>query len=75
MVYLLVSLSVVAAAAFAIGVTTDAPLAAVGGAVLMMILCAILDSIPALGEIRQGLPGTTRTPGPTPWPPTSTTPT
>ena len=37
--------------------TTDAPLAAVGGAVLMMILCAILDSIPALGEIRQGLPG------------------
>jgi ABC-2 type transport system permease protein len=55
--YLLVSLSVVGAAAFAIGVTTDAPLAAVGGAVLMMIICAILDSIPALGDIRQGLPG------------------
>jgi ABC-2 type transport system permease protein len=55
--YLLVSLSVVGAAAFAIGVTTDAPLAAVGGAVLMMIVCAILDSIPALGDIRQGLPG------------------
>ena len=48
--YLLVSLSVVGAAAFAIGVTTDAPLAAVGGAVLLMILCAILDSIPALGD-------------------------
>ena len=47
----------VAAFAFAIGVPTDAPLAAVGGAVLLMILCAILDSIPALGDIRQGLPG------------------
>jgi hypothetical protein len=55
--YLLFSLSVVGAAAFAIGVTTDAPLAAVGGALLMMILCAILDSIPALADIRQGLTG------------------
>ena len=55
--YLLLSLSVVGGAAFAIGVTTDAPLAAVGGAVLLMIVCAILDSIPALGDIRQGLPG------------------
>ena len=55
--YVLVSLSVVGAAAFAIGVTTDAPLAAVGGAVLMMIVCAILDAIPALGDLRQGLPG------------------
>ena len=40
-----------------LGVLTDAPLAAVGGAVLLMILCAILDSIPALGNIREGLPG------------------
>jgi ABC-2 type transport system permease protein len=55
--YLLLSLSVVGAAAFAIGVTTDAPLAAVGGAVLLIIVCDILDSIPALGDIRQGLPG------------------
>jgi ABC-2 type transport system permease protein len=55
--YLLVELTVVAAFAFALGVLTDAPLAAVGGAVLLMILCAILDSIPALGDIRQGLPG------------------
>jgi ABC-2 type transport system permease protein len=55
--YLLVELSVVAAFAFALGVLTYAPLAAVGGAVLLMILCAILDSIPALGDIRQGLPG------------------
>ncbi len=55
--YLALSLSVVGAAAFAIGVTTDAPLAAVGGAVLMMIVFAILNSIPALGDIRHGLPG------------------
>jgi len=55
--YLLISLTVVAAFAFAIGVVTDAPLAAVGGAVLVMILSAILDSITALGGIREGLPG------------------
>ena len=55
--YLLLELSVVAAFAFMLGVLTDAPLAAVGGAVLLMILCAILDSITALGNIREGLPG------------------
>src|SRR6476659_4118292 len=55
--YLLLELSVVAAFAFGLGVLTDAPLAAVGGAVLLMILCAILDSITALGGIRHGLPG------------------
>jgi ABC-2 type transport system permease protein len=55
--YLLLELSVVGAFAFMLGVLTDAPLAAVGGAVLLMILSAILDSIPALGNIRQGLPG------------------
>ncbi|HVH22596.1 MAG TPA: ABC transporter permease subunit, partial [Pseudonocardia sp.] len=55
--YLLIELTVVAAFAFAIGVMTDAPLAAVGGAVLLMILAAILDSITALGGIREGLPG------------------
>ena len=55
--YLLVELSVVGAFAFVLGVPTDAPLAAVGGAVLLMILCAILDSITALGSIRDGLPG------------------
>lgn len=55
--YLLVELSVVGAFAFVLGVLTDAPLAAVGGAVLLMILCAILDSITALGSIREGLPG------------------
>jgi ABC-2 type transport system permease protein len=55
--YLLLELSVVGAIAFMLGVLTDAPLAAVGGAVLLMILCAILDSITALGGIRDGLPG------------------
>jgi ABC-2 type transport system permease protein len=55
--YLLVNLLVVGSFAFALGVWTDAPLAAVGGAVLLMILSAILDSITALGGIRQGLPG------------------
>jgi ABC-2 type transport system permease protein len=55
--YLLLELSVVGAVAFMLGVLTDAPLAAVGGAVLLMILCAILDSITALGSIREGLPG------------------
>jgi len=55
--YLLLELSVVGAFAFMLGVLTDAPLAAVGSAVLLMILCAILDSITALGNIRDGLPG------------------
>jgi len=55
--YLLVELSVVAAFGFMLGVLTDAPLAAVGGAVLLMILSAILDTITDLGAIRQGLPG------------------
>ena len=55
--YLLVSLLAVAAFAFAFGVWTDAPLGAVGGAVLIMIVAAILDTIPALGDLRQVLPG------------------
>lgn len=55
--YQLASLAVVAAVAFLLGVLTDAPLAAVGGAVLVMIVAAILDSIESLGSLRQGLPG------------------
>ncbi len=55
--YLVLDLLVVGALAFLLGVITDAPLAAVGGAVLVMILAAILDSITALGPIRQALPG------------------
>jgi ABC-2 type transport system permease protein len=55
--YLLVNLMVVGSFAFALGTLTDAPLAAVGGAVLLMIVSAILDSITALGDLREGLPG------------------
>lgn len=46
----------VAALAFTIGVFTDAPLAAVGGAVMVTIVSAILDSITALGDLRVALP-------------------
>ena len=56
-VYLFVSLSVVGAFAFLLGTTTDAPLAAVGGGVVLWIVCAILDQISALGGLRQALPG------------------
>jgi ABC-2 type transport system permease protein len=56
-VYLALSLSVVGAFAFLLGTLTDAPLAAVGGAVVLWIVCAILDQITALGGLRQGLPG------------------
>ena len=55
-VYLFVSLLFVAALAFFIGVLTDAPLGAVGGAVLITIVSNILDSITALGSLRQALP-------------------
>jgi ABC-2 type transport system permease protein len=56
-IYLLLSQLVVAALAFAFGVWTDAPLGAVGGAVVIMIVMAILDTISALGDLRQALPG------------------
>lgn len=55
-VYLFVSLLFVGALAFFIGVLTDAPLGAVGGAVLITIVSNILDSITALGSLRQALP-------------------
>ncbi len=54
--YIAVSLLVVAALAFLLSVSTDAPLGAVGGAVLLQILSSILDQITALGTIRQFLP-------------------
>ncbi|GAA1803655.1 ABC transporter permease subunit [Planosporangium flavigriseum] len=56
MAYLAVSLLVVAGLAFLLSVTTDAPLGAVGGAVLLQILSSILDQITALGAIRSFLP-------------------
>jgi ABC-2 type transport system permease protein len=54
--YLFVHLSWVAGAALLLSVTTDAPLGAVGGAVLLSILSQILDSITALGDLRNYLP-------------------
>jgi ABC-2 type transport system permease protein len=54
--FLAVSLLVVAGLAFALSVSTDAPLGAVGGAVLLNILSSILDQIVALGRIRYFLP-------------------
>lgn len=54
--YLFVHLSWVAAVALLLSVSTDAPLGAVGGAVLLSILSQILDSITALGDLRDYLP-------------------
>ena len=54
--YLAISLLVVAGLAFLLSVSTDAPLGAVGGAVLLQILSSILDQITALGSIRDYLP-------------------
>ena len=47
---------IVAMLAFLLSVSTDAPLGAVGGAVLLQILSSILDQIEALGAIRSFLP-------------------
>ncbi|MFF5079448.1 ABC transporter permease [Actinoplanes sp. NPDC000266] len=54
--YLAVSMLIVAGIAFLLTVLTDAPLAAVGGAVMLWILSSILDQITALGGIRNILP-------------------
>jgi ABC-2 type transport system permease protein len=54
--YLAISLLVVASLAYLLSVSTDAPLGAVGGAVLLQILSNILDQITALGSLRNILP-------------------
>ena len=54
--YLGVVLLVVAGLAFLLSVSTDAPLGAVGGAVLLWIVSSILDQITALGVVRSFLP-------------------
>jgi ABC-2 type transport system permease protein len=54
--YLAMTLLVVGSLAFLLSVLTDAPLGAVGGAVLLYIVSSILDQITALGSIRAGLP-------------------
>jgi ABC-2 type transport system permease protein len=54
--YVTLQLTWVAGLAFLLSVLTDAPLGAVGGAVLVAILSQILDQIDALGDIRSWLP-------------------
>jgi ABC-2 type transport system permease protein len=54
--YLMVTLLFVASLAFFLGVCTDAPLGAVGGAVMIVIVSNILDAVSALGGLRHFLP-------------------
>jgi ABC-2 type transport system permease protein len=54
--YVLVTEVAVAGIAFLLSVSTDSPLGAVGGAVGLMILSAILDQVTALGSWREILP-------------------
>ncbi|MEO7077445.1 ABC transporter permease [Rhodococcus sp. BP22] len=55
--YIGVNLLWVAGLAMLLSVLTDAPLGAVGGAVMTSILLQILDQITALGSLRNYLPG------------------
>jgi ABC-2 type transport system permease protein len=54
--YLALTLVFVSALAFVLSVWTDAPLGAVGGAVLLVIVSNILDAVTALGDWRNLLP-------------------
>jgi ABC-2 type transport system permease protein len=54
--YLAVHLLVVGALAFWLSTITDAPLAAVGGAVFTMIVFAVLEQVDQLGDIRNWFP-------------------
>ena len=54
--YLVVHLLVVGALAFWLSTITDAPLAAVGGAVFTAIVFAVLDQVDQLGSIRDYFP-------------------
>ena len=54
--YLAIHLLVVGALAFWFSTITDAPLAAVGGAVFTMVVFAILDQVEQLGSIRDWFP-------------------
>jgi len=54
--YACVQSLVIAGLAFLLGVMTDAPLGAVGGAVLLVVVSNILDSISALDPYRRYLP-------------------
>lgn len=55
-IYIAISLMFIAGLAFYLSVRTDAPLGAVGVAVAISILLSILDTITALGKIRDWLP-------------------
>jgi len=55
-VYIILQLAWLAGLALALSVSTDAPLGAVGGAVLVAILSQILDQITALEGLRNYLP-------------------
>ncbi|MGH3951045.1 MAG: ABC transporter permease, partial [Pseudonocardiaceae bacterium] len=55
-VYIVIQLTWVAGLALFLSVSTDAPLGAVGGAVLVSILSQILDQITALEDLRNYLP-------------------
>ncbi|WP_254666450.1 ABC transporter permease [Humibacillus sp. DSM 29435] len=57
MAYIFVTLLPIAAIAFWLGVRSDAPLAAVGGAVLVSIVFNILDQLDALEPYRNAFPG------------------
>lgn len=54
--YIFVAIAPCAMLAFWLGVLTDAPLAAVGGAVLASIVFGILDSLDTIGDVRKALP-------------------
>ena len=54
--YLAFHLAWVAGVAMLLSVITDAPLGAVGGAVLLSIVSQILDTVEALGSLREFLP-------------------
>lgn len=56
-IYVFITLLFTAGIAFYISVRTDVPLGAVGTAVMVVIVFAILDAITALGDLRKWLPG------------------
>jgi len=55
--YVLVMVAPIGAFSFWVGVRSQTPLAAVGGALVLLIVSGILDSIDALGDWRKALPG------------------
>jgi ABC-type transport system involved in multi-copper enzyme maturation permease subunit len=54
--YVVATQAVVVALAFWFSTLTDAPLSAVGGAVVLIVVSEILDQVSALGTLRNGLP-------------------